>query len=345
MDAQTGATRRGMGGRLMERPATYIGIDLGGTKIAAAALDVATGEIAGRTVVATEAHTGPPAVLRRMAMVVETVRASAGLRREAVGGIGVGVPGVTDMDAGRTLFLPNLPTAWRAVPVAAMLAEATGYPVALINDARAFILAEATWGAGRGARNVAGLTVGTGIGGGIVIEGRLYMGLDGTAGEVGHQTIDPDGPPCGCGNRGCLEAFASGPAIAALGVRAVLQGMTTRIGALAEHDLNRITPETIMRAAEEGDEVAREILRRAGNYLGTGVANLATILSPDRVIIGGGVARLGEWLLEPVRATLRQRCHAVPVDRIEVVRAALGDDAGVVGAAVWAFQRTYVDPI
>ncbi|MEA2725072.1 MAG: glucokinase [Gemmatimonadales bacterium] len=318
---------------------TFIGIDLGGTKIAAAALDTGTGELLGRTVIATEAHEGPPAVLRRLAQVVERVCAEAGLRRSTIGAIGVGVPGVTDIAGGRTIFLPNLPTTWPDIPVAATLSEATGCPVALINDARAFILAEAIWGAGRGAQNVVGLTIGTGIGGGIVVDGQLYLGIDGTAGEIGHQTVDVDGPPCGCGNRGCLESFASGPAITAMGVKAVLQGMTTEIGALVEQDLNRITPETIMRAAERGDLVAREILARAGAYLGTGVANLATILSPNRVIIGGGVARLGHWLLDPVRETLRRRCFAVPVERIEVVPAALGNDAGIIGAAVWASQH------
>ncbi len=317
---------------------TFIGVDLGGTKIAAAALDTATGELAGRIVVATEAHEGPQAVMQRIARVVDEVRDTAGLANEQIGGIGVGIPGVTDMERGTTLFLPNLPTAWRGVPAAAMLRQSSGFPVALINDARAFTLAEATWGAGRGARNVVGLTIGTGIGGGIAIDGLLYLGLDGTAGEIGHQTIDLYGPPCGCGNRGCLEAFASGPAIAALGVRSVLQGMTTCIGALVEHDLNRITPETIMRAAEEGDEVACEILSRVGDYLGTGIANLATILSPDRIILGGGVMRLGEWLFEPIRATMRRRLFAVPVERMLVLPAALGGDAGIVGAAVWASQ-------
>ncbi len=324
--------------RMSERP-TYIGIDLGGTKIAGAAVDVASGALSGRRVVATEAHGGPEAVMARMAELVEEVRHAAGLERGEVGGVGLGVPGVTDPAAGLTLFLPNLPTAWRGVPVVATLGRLSGYGVALINDARAFTLAEATVGAGRGARTVVGLTLGTGIGGGIAIEGHLHLGIDGTAGEVGHQTIDPNGPPCGCGNRGCLEAFASGPAITALGVKAVLQGLTTRIGAMVEHDLNRITPETIWQAAEEGDEVAAEILERSGSYLGVGVANLVSILSPDRVVIGGGVARLGERLLEPVRAQVRARCNATPVDRVSVGLAALGPEAGVVGAAIWAAQR------
>jgi glucokinase len=310
-----------------------IGIDLGGTKIAAAAVDVATGEIAGRLVVPTEAHEGPEAVVRRIARVVTQ------MRRGEAAALGVGIPGVIDLATGQTQFLPNLPGDWNGLQVAGQLAEQTGLRTWLLNDARSFILAEATWGAGRGARSVVGMTLGTGIGGGIAIDGRLYLGFDGAAGEVGHQTIDPDGPPCGCGNRGCLEALASGPALAALGVKAVMQGMTTQISALAEQDLNRITPDTIRRAAEAGDAVARQILDRVGAYLGIGVGNLINILSPERVIIGGGVAQLGDWIFAPLRAEVRARCHSTLRDQVKIVPAALGGDAGAIGAAMWAYQR------
>jgi glucokinase len=316
----------------------YLGIDLGGSKIAAAVVDVSSGVLVGRKVVPTAAHEGPRAVLARIADLALDVCAAAGVRPEHIGGLGVGVPGVFDLATGRTLFLPNLPTAWPGVPVGETLGRALGRPVWLINDARAFVLAEASFGAGRGARTVVGLTLGTGIGGGIALDGRLHLGIDGTAGEIGHMTIDPHGRPCGCGNHGCLETFASGPAIATLGIGAVVNGRTTRIGELAGYDLNRVTPETIMRAAEAGDEVAREILARAGAALGVGVANLVTILSPDRVILGGSVAQLGEWLFGPVREAVRERVRAVPVERVQILSAALGGDAGVIGAAVWASQ-------
>jgi glucokinase len=253
-------------------------------------------------------------------------------------GLGVGVPGVFDPSSGHTLFLPNLPGTWRNVPVGPVLHQELGCPVRLINDARAFVLAEATYGAGRGAETVVGLTLGTGIGGGIVLHGRLHEGMDGSAGEIGHHTVDPNGPPCGCGNRGCLETYASGPSIAAQGMRAVAQGMTTRIAGLVEHDLNRITPETIMRAAEQGDAVACDILARAGDALGIGIANMVTVLSPEVVVLGGSVARLGEWLFAPVRAMIRRRCHVTPIERVQILPAALGGDAGVIGAAIWAGQ-------
>ena len=317
----------------------YLGIDLGGTKIAAAAVDVRTGERLLQLIVPTEAHEGPAAVIERMAALAAQVCTQANVALEHIPAIGIGVPGVIDLERGVTLLLPNLPSGWRNVPLAANIAHLTGRPTAIINDARAFTLAEATFGAGRDASSVVGITLGTGIGGGIAFNGRLHLGIDGTAGEVGHMTIDPYGPRCGCGNRGCLETFASSPSITAIGLRAVAQGMTTQIGALVDYDLNKITPGVIARAAENGDTVAREILQRAGSYLGIGIANLITIFSPERVVIGGGLSRLGEWLLEPARTEVTARCHLTPLDRVQIMLAQLGGEAGVIGAAVWAAQR------
>ena len=316
-----------------------IGIDLGGTKIAAAAVDIAAGIVSGRMVVPTEAHEGPAAVLQRMATIVDAVIVEAGLERRQIAGLGIGVPGVIEPDSGTTLLLPNLATGWRGVPAGAEMRRLTNLDAWLVNDARAFTLAEATLGAGRGARTVVGVTLGTGIGGGIAIDGRLHLGIAMTAGEIGHMTIDPHGPPCGCGNRGCLEAFTSGPAIAANGVYAVMRGYTTLIGDLVGRDVSRITPGTILQAAEQGDQVAQEILERCGTHLGVGLANLVTILSPERIVVGGGAAQLGDWLLGPARREIERRCFVTPLDRVAVVPAVLAD-AGIVGAAVWAGQRS-----
>jgi glucokinase len=317
----------------------FIGVDLGGTKIAAAVVDASSGAVAARESIPTEAHAGPDAVLARMGDLIVSVGRAAGLAPEQIGAVGVGVPGPFDQATGQTIFLPNLAGLWRGVRVRDGLRRAVDRPIWLINDARAFVLAEAIFGAGRGANTVVGLTIGTGIGGGIAIGGRLHLGIDGSAGEVGHMTIDPHGAPCGCGNRGCLETFASGPSIATLGVRAALMGVPTQIGELAGQDLNKITPEIIQQAADAGDQVAREILSRAGAALGVGVANLVTVLSPDCVILGGSVARLGEWLLAPVRAAVHERCRAIPVEQVRISAAALGGDAGAIGAAVWASQQ------
>lgn len=317
----------------------YLGIDLGGTKIAAAAVDIRTGARLLQLMVPTEAHEGPAAVIERMAALAAQVCAQINTPLNRIAAIGIGVPGLIDLAQGVTILLPNLPSGWRNVPLAANMTSLTGRPTAIINDARAFTLAEATFGAGRDARSVIGMTLGTGIGGGIAIDGRLYLGIDGTAGEVGHMTIDPYGPRCGCGNRGCLETFASGPSITAMALRVVAQGMTTQIGTLVDYDLNKITPGIIARAAEQGDTIAREILQRAGSYLGIGIANLITIFSPERVVIGGGMSRLGDWLLEPARAEVMARCHLTPLDRVQITLAQLGGEAGVIGAALWAAQR------
>jgi glucokinase len=318
---------------------TYIGIDLGGTKIAAVAFDTAADTFSGQKVTPTEGHEGPDAVLKRAAALVKDVCQHIGVRVAEIGGVGLGVPAVIDMDSGQTILLPNIPGDWNGRYVAPTVSQHLNRPVWLVNDARAFTLAEATRGAGHGARTVAGFTIGTGIGGGLVLDGRLHLGVNGTAGEVGHMIIDPNGPLCGCGNRGCFEAHCSGPAIAAMGVKAVMQGMTTCIGDLANHDLNQITPQLMMQAAEAGDAVARDILERAGEFLGIGIGNVITLFSPEKVVIGGGVSALGEWIFAPIRKTIKERCRAAPVDKVEIVRAALGTDAGAMGAAIWAAQK------
>jgi glucokinase len=257
----------------------------------------------------------------------------------AIGGVGVGMPATFDLEKGQTLLLPNIPGDWWGKPVVSILQADLDRPVALVNDARSFTLAEATLGAGRGYECVFGLTLGTGIGGGIAINGKLHLGLSGSAGEVGHHSIDYQGVPDGSGNPGGWEAYASGPAIAAMGVKAVMQGITTQIGGLVNYDLNRITPGVILQAAEQGDAIARDILRTAGEYIGAGLSNVIIILAPHCVVIGGGVAELGEWILEPMRASIARRCKTVPVDQIAIKRAALGSQAGVFGAALQVWQQ------
>jgi glucokinase len=181
--------------------------------------------------------------------------------------------------------------------------------------------------------------IGTGIGGGLVINDQLVLGIEGTGGELGHITIDFNGPECGCGNRGCVEAYASGPAIAAMGLKAVTQGLTTSIGRMAGYDLNKVTPELIFKAALAGDAIALDIYHRAGFYLGIAVANVLVSVGPRRVVIGGGVAQAGDLLLTSVRKTVAERVRMAPVDQVEIVPARLGTNAGIIGAAMWASQR------
>jgi len=314
----------------------YIGCDLGGTNLRAAVVDVETGRVLFQQSVPTLAREGHDAVMQRMAELFLAMIETAGLVTEDIGGIGIGVPGVLDLEKGETLFLPNLPGTWPHVPLRDVLQQKTRLPVALLNDVRSITFGEWRFGAGQGVDTVAVLAIGTGIGGGLVINGQLHLGIGGTAGELGHMVIDFNGPRCGCGNYGCLEAFASGPAIAAMGMKAVAQGLTTKIGELCAYDLNAITPALIAEAALTGDEIACEIYQQAGFYLGVAASSLCASVSPRRIIVTGGVAHAGRLLLDPMEKTMRERVHIMPVEQVEIVPGRLGDQAGVIGAACWA---------
>ena len=317
----------------------YIGCDLGGTNLRAAIVDVENGSIIHQMSIPTLARDGHEALMKRMAGLFLQMIEWAGMKKEDIGGIGIGVPGVLDLEKGETLFLPNLPGTWPHVPLADTITQLTGLPTVLLNDVRSITNGEWRFGAGRGLDTVAVFAVGTGIGGGLVINGQLHLGIGGTGGELGHMTIDYSGPACGCGNKGCLEAFASGPAIAAMGMKAVTQGLTTRIGEMCEYDLNRIKPELIAQAARAGDPIAMEIFERAGFYLGIAAANVCVAVGPRRIIIGGGVAQAGELLLAPIRRTLQERVTVIPIEQVEVVPSLLGDNAGVIGVASWTADK------
>lgn len=314
----------------------FVGCDLGGTNLRAAVVDVDTGAVLHQASIPTLAREGHASVMDRMAGLILTVIQPAGFRKEAIGGVGIGVPGVLDLETGETIFLPNLPGTWPHVPLQGTIARLTGIPARILNDARSITLGEWRFGAGQSLNTVALLAIGTGIGGGLVVNGRLHLGLGGTAGELGHIVVDYNGPRCGCGNYGCLEAYASGPAISVMGVRAVAQGLTTSIGKLCDYDLNRITPELIARAAEEGDEIAADICQQAGFYLGVAASSICAAFSPQRIIVTGGVSRAGRLLLDPMERTMRERVHVMPVEQVSVVQGQLGDNAGVIGAALWA---------
>jgi glucokinase len=322
--------------RSMNQKKHFIGLDLGGTTLSAAVVDIESGQMLNRHRVPTQAQEGHKAVMARMGKLILRTIADAKIDKSSIAGVGIGAPGVLDLERGLTLFLPNLPGEWRNIPLKATIEETVDLPVHLLNDVRSFTLGEKTFGAGRNVDTMVGIAIGTGIGGGLVIDGKLHLGLGGTAGEVGHHMIDPHGPPCGCGSRGCLEAFASGPAITAMALKAITQGRTTRIAEITSYDLNRVTPEIVCQAALAGDPIAQEIYERAGFYLGIGVANLITIISPQMVVIGGGVAQAGDLLFEPIRRTVRERARVTPIEQVQIVPAELGTDAGLVGAAVWA---------
>lgn len=319
----------------------FIGVDLGGTNLRAAIVNTELGQYTGLRQVQAHAHEGHDAVMARMADLIQSVIASSEFQKSDIGGIGIGVPGVLDLERGLTLFLPNLSGTWPNVPLRDTIEDRVGLPTYLLNDVRSMTLAEWTFGAGRGVDTIACFAIGTGIGGGLVIDGKLHLGIGGTGGELGHQIIDMNGPPCGCGSKGCLEAFASGPAIAAMGVKVVMQGLTTKIGELVDHDLNRITTRVIADAANFGDIIAREIYEDAGFYIGVAVANVLASVGPRKVVIGGGVAQAGDLLLEPIRRTVKERVFIMPVEQVEILPAELGPFAGLVGAAIWAKDNLY----
>lgn len=317
----------------------YIGIDLGGTNLRAAIANTETGEIYHPRQCPTRASEGQEAVIQRIVQLITDLTRADGTSAYAIQGIGIGVPGTPDIDRGVIKILPNLPGRWLDVPLQSILEEQVKLPVALINDVRAITLGEWTFGAGRGADTIACLAIGTGIGGGVVVNGRFHLGIGGTAGEFGHHVVEVDGLPCGCGGRGCLELYASGPAIAAMGVKEVMHGHTTRIGELVDHDLNRIDAEVVVQAALEGDLIAKGILQRAGKYLGIAVGNILGVISPQRVIFSGGVSRAGDLLLKPILETVNERMTVLPVEKVEFVLAELGINGGLVGAALWAKRR------
>jgi glucokinase len=318
----------------------FIGCDLGGTNLRAAIVDVESGKVLHQSSIPSLAREGHDSVMRRMASLFLQIIQSAGLKKEVIGGIGIGVPGVLDLEKGETLFLPNLPGTWPHVPLRDTISRLTDLPTALLNDVRSITFGEWRFGAGIGVDTIAVFAIGTGIGGGLIVNGRLHLGIGGTGGELGHMAIDYNGPRCGCGSYGCLEAYASGPAIAAMGMKAVAQGLTTKIGELCEFDLNHITPEVIAKAAEAGDEIACDIYEKAGFYLGVAASSICVAVGPRRIIVAGGVSRAGKLLFDPMKRTMRERVHVMPVEQVEIVPAQLGDSAGVIGAACWVEQST-----
>lgn len=257
-------------------------------------------------------------------------------------GLGVAVPGVVDMKAGVIRFIPNVVGEWDNRPLATELSTDFAAPCFLLNDARAATYGELHFGAGRGYSDFVLLTIGTGIGGGIVLNGDLYLGSTGNAGEVGHQIIDLHGPRCGCGGWGCGEALASASALAAAGMRAVTQGMSAAepLQKACHGDLSQITARLILSLADQGDDMAKELIREEAFRLSAVIGNLIVVLNPQRVIVGGGVSLAGGLLLDEIRSALSQRIdrflHFGPV---EIVPAELGEYAGAFGAAAWGMRR------
>lgn len=311
-----------------------VGVDLGGTNIV-------TGAVAedGSTKYAvrsepTRSDQGAEAVVERMVRMIEAaIRETiveTGCTRDDFAGVGVGAPGPLDRERGVVITTPNL--GWKNYPLRDVIAERVRLPVKLDNDANCATLGEWWLGAARGGRNVVGMTIGTGIGGGLILDGRLYHGSSDVAGEIGHTTIDVTGRRCKCGNYGCLEAYASGPSIAER-AREQLQGdHESLMYQLVQGELERLTAAIVYDAAKQGDETALDVVRETARFLGAGIANLLNTFNPDVVVIAGGVTQAGDTLFDPLRREVRKRAFAAAVDACRIVPGSLPGDAGVVGA-------------
>lgn len=300
-----------------------VAVDLGGSWIRAGWVS-AGGEV-GEVVRAATPQTGPEAVVDAVAELVARVGPTTGP-------VGVAVPGPLSVRDGVVFEPPNL-RGWKEVPLRRMLEERLRRRVVLENDANAAALGEWWRGSGRGSRHLVYVTVSTGVGGGLVLDGRLYRGASDTAGEIGHVVVDPAGPVCSCGRRGHLEGIAAGPAIARWTEEQLRAG---RASVLAGRQ--GLSAREVAEAADAGDELAQEAFRRAGRYLGWAVAGLLNLLNPEVVVVGGGVARAGRWLFDPLREAAREASFPRPWQVARIVPAALGDRSGLVGAAYVAMQ-------
>jgi glucokinase len=318
----------------------YAGIDLGGTKIAVIVADEA-GEVRGNARVATEAQRGPEAVIKR---IVETVReacAEAGLEPGGLAGAGVAAPGPIDRDEGVITDPPNLP-GWHNVPLARALTERLGVRAVLENDANCGAIGEHAYGAGRGYRDMIYITLSTGVGGGIIIGNQIYAGASGAAGEIGHIAVAPDGPPCGAGHIGCLEAFSSGTAIARRAQEMIDAGMLPRTARIAERN-PPLDAEDVYLAGQQGEAEAAAIVERAGRYLGIGLASVINAFNPQCIVLGGGLINMGDALLGPAVETARMRAFPQSFGDVRIVEWELGEQGTALGALVAARNRQRIE--
>lgn len=308
-----------------------LGVDLGGTNIKVALVNY-LGEIINKIEIPTEAHLGWEAVLNRIYHGIHQVINNTNLTLNDIVGIGMGVPGLPDFTTGMVLWGPNI--GWENVPAGPWLSAKLAIPIYIDNDGNTAAYGEYWAGRGKGAQNMVAVTIGTGIGAGLIIDGRIFRGSKGAAGELGHMIILPQGPQCNCGRKGCLETLTSATSIAKSAKSAIEAGKTTILANFSE-----VTAKTVFQAAKEGDKIANEIVDKTAYYLGIGLANVINLLNPDLILIGGGVSRGGSIIMEPLRRYTLE--HSLPTagQQVQIDIAQLGNDAGAVGAAGIAFAE------
>ncbi len=307
-----------------------IGIDVGGTNVKIALVDN-KGKIIYSNSIPTRAEMGYEYTINNMKEAITELIKETKSDPKNIESIGFGFPGQIDYQKGIVRLAPNIP-GWVNVPIAEIMEKEFGIPTRVDNDVRCAALGELNYGAGQGCDNLICITVGTGIGSGLVINGKLVRGASNAAGEIGHIKLDMNGGPlCGCGDRGCLEAFASGPSIVALAEEYIKGGKSTKYRELANPD---ITPYIVSEAAKQGDPVAKRIFTIVGEYIGIGLASVVNLLNPEKIIIGGGVAAAGDLLLTPIKESLIKRAMPIAGSAVEIVPAQLGNSAGVIGASL-----------
>jgi glucokinase len=318
-----------------------LGVDLGGTKILTAVTN-SQGKILSRDHSITPAKKGREAVIQSILESAQHALEQADVAISKLTAIGIGAPGLSNPETGILFTSPHLP-GWRDVHLRDIMQERLGKKTFVINDANAAALGEFYFGAARGVRNFIYITLSTGIGGGIVIDGKIYSGAIGVAGEVGHMTIDDEGPICTCGNRGCWEMLASGTALAREARHRIKEGVRTSILEYAKGDVEKVTAQVIHNAAEQGDSLAKELIAQTGYYVGVGLVNLINIFNPELIVIGGGLSNIGDMLLEPAFKVARERAYKEAFQAVRFASAGLGRNSGVLGAAAFALQEMKKD--
>jgi glucokinase len=313
------------------------GVDLGGTNVKTA-LVTRDRELIDKESRPTDAAAGPDAVMAVMEASVRDLVKANGFSMAQVLAAGFGAPGPMNWQTGVVYSPPNLP-GWKDVPLADAMSERLGVPCFVDNDANVACYGEYWMGAGQGAETMAVFTLGTGVGGGIVVFGRLLRGIDGTAAELGHITVQRDGRLCGCGSHGCLEAYASVTGMVRTAIEGLDKGKDSLIKEMCGSDIERITGKMIFEAAQHDDKLAKKVFRETAAWLGIGIASMVNVLNPEKVVLCGGMIAAGDLLFDPVRATVRENAFEVPAKRCEILPAGLGGDSGVFGAAGCALAR------
>jgi glucokinase len=312
-----------------------IGIDVGGTKIAAGLVD-REGRILHRCTTCCHCEQPPDFVIDVIEQTYRSIVADCQVNPADLEAVGLGFPGNTNGPAGVVLVCSNLP-AWNHVPLRDIVAQRIGVPVVLENDTNLGTVGEHLFGAGRGVKNMVYVTFSTGYGIGVIINHQLYVGHTGTAGELGHVVIDIDGPPCTCGKNGCIMAYASGIGMSRMAYEKIETGADTLLREMAPSDGKRISGEQIAEAAMQDDEVACEILRIAGYYAGVGMSMVVQILNPELIVLGGGLTRIGPILLDHAMIAMQEHTQPELWDSVRIEPWQLGDDLGIIGAAAKVF--------